>query len=180
MGLMVATRAFFKLLTNRELSNKFDDFVSGKATPAIESPPTPAPKPVTTKQIESGRSDAISLLSSLQREARLIDLIHESLDAYSDAQVGTAARDVLRDSRKVLDRMFSLAPLTDAEDGHTVTTPQPFDPAAWRLTGNVAGEAPYTGQVMHHGWKATRCDVPKFTGDPSAALIVAPAEIELN
>ena len=40
------------------------------------------------------------------REARFVDLVNESLDGYSDAQIGAAARDVLRDSKKVLDRLF--------------------------------------------------------------------------
>jgi hypothetical protein len=48
------------------------------------------------------------------------------------------------------------------------------------LTGNVAGSAPFRGCVAHHGWKATRCDVPKWSGTESAALVVAPVELEIS
>lgn len=192
MGLMVATKAFFKLLTNSDLSASFDDFANGKLSgpPAIAAPvaaeatesksksqPAPEKQKAAPKQ---GRSDAISLLAALQREARWLDLVNESLDEYSDAQIGGAARDVLRDSKTVLERMFALQPLTDAEDGAPIETPSAFDPAEYRLTGNVTGDAPFKGALTHHGWKATRCEVPTFSGSESAAMIVAPVEIEIK
>ena len=72
MGLVVATKAFFKLMFNRELSDSFQQLVDGKALPApkpeaVAHKPAAPPKPV--------RSEAISLLAALQREARLIDLV---------------------------------------------------------------------------------------------------------
>ena len=188
MGLMVATKAFFKLLTNRELSESFDDFANGQlskttATPSpvakIESE-KPAAKVKPAKPSAPVRSDAISLLAALQREARLLDLVNESLDEYSDAQIGGAARDVLRDAKAVLERMFALTPLTDQLDGAVIETPENFDPAEFRLTGNVTGKAPFTGALAHHGWKATRCEVPTFSGSKKAALIVAPVELEIK
>ena len=105
--------------------------------------------------------------------------MNESLDQYSDAQVGSAARDVLRDSGKVIERMFGLQPLTEVADGSPLETPATFDPAEFRLTGNVSGEAPFRGTVVHHGWKATRCEVPKWTGKEAASQIVAPVELEI-
>lgn len=186
MGLVAATKAFCKLLFNRELSDSFEQLVDGKLQPRIvqvpadkapAQPQKPAREPVAKP--EPARSDAISLLAALQREARLLDIVNESLDQYSDAQVGSAARDVLRDSGKVIERMFGLEPLTDVADGSPLETPASFDPAEFRLTGNVAGEAPFRGTVVHHGWKATRCDVPKWTGKESTAKIVAPVELEI-
>ncbi len=184
MGLMVATKAFFKLLTNRDLSASFEDFANGKLTvpAAIEAPAaTPAASPKKPKANPTpARSDAISLLAALQREARLLDLVNESLDGYTDAQIGGAARDVLRDTRAVLERMFALQPLTDAQDGQSVETPAKFDPAEYRLTGNVSGDAPFNGTLTHHGWQATRCEVPKYNGSGSAALVIAPIELEIK
>lgn len=176
MGLMAASKAFFKLLFNKELSNSFQQLVDGQLQPKIESKPAkPAPKP----EPKSMRSDAISLLSALQREARFIDIVSEPLGDYSDAQIGAAARDVLRDSGKVIERMFALKPLTDAEDGSTLETPEKFDPAEYRLTGNVSGDGPFSGSVAHHGWKATKCDVPQWSGNKQTAMIVAPVEVEI-
>lgn len=197
MGLVAATKAFCKLLFNRELSDSFQQLLDGNLQPSIpQLPPERAPatperirEPAKPAPAQSDapirseapiRSDAISLLAALQREARLLDIVYESLDEYSDAQVGSAARDVLRDSGKVIERMFGLKPLTAIADGSSMETPASFDPAEFRLTGNVAGEAPFRGSVAHHGWQATRCDVPQWSGKKDAALIVAPVELEIG
>jgi hypothetical protein len=84
-----------------------------------------------------------------------LDLAQESLDEYSDAQVGAAARDVLRDSRKVLERLFALKPLLDQEEGAAVEVPTGFDAGRFRLSGNVTGQPPFRGRLVHHGWQAT-------------------------
>ena len=181
MGLIVATKAFFKLLFNRELSETVEQLFSNPEkfkTPAIPDKTTPQPKAAPQKKPE--RSEAISLLAALQREARLVDLVTESLGEYSDEQIGSAAREVLEESGKVLKRMFDLQPATDVGDGEALSTPSSYDPAEYRLTGNVAGEPPFSGTVAHHGWKATKCEVPKWSGSKSAAMIVAPVEIEIG
>lgn len=178
MGLVAATKAFCKLLFNRELSDSFQQLIDGNLQPGIANlPPEKIPTPPKPAPI---RSDAISLLAALQREARLLDIVNEPLDEYSDAQVGSAARDVLRNSGRVIERMFGLEPLTSNADGSPLETPASFDPAEFRLTGNVAGEAPFRGTVAHHGWKATRCEVPQWSGKTSASLIVAPVELEIG
>lgn len=179
MGLITATKAFCKLLFNSELSASFDQLIAEGSAPKIEAKPAAAP-PAPAKPIAPARSDAISLLSALQREARLLDLVTESLDGYSDAQIGAAAKEVLRDSGSVIERMFGLTPMTDAADGSELETPAKFDAAEYRLTGNVSGEGPFRGAVAHHGWKATKCDVPKWTGDKSSAMIIAPIELEIK
>lgn len=179
MGLMTATKAFCKLLFNSELSKSFDQLIAEGSAPKIETKPAAAP-PTPAQPIAPVRSDAISLLSALQREARLLDLVTESLGGYSDAQIGAAAKEVLRDSGSVIERMFGLKPMTDVADGAELETPAKFDAAEYRLTGNVSGEGPFRGTVAHHGWKATKCDVPKWTGENSSALIIAPIELEIK
>ena len=185
MGLIVATKAFFKLLANRELSNSFQQLLDGKLTPRIEAtvpksksvPASPQPTPTTPKPT---RSEALTLLAALQREARLLDIINEPLDGFSDSQIGAAARDVLKNSGAVIARIFGVEPLTAVADGARLTTPAKFDPAQFRLTGKVSGEAPFQGIVAHQGWKATRCEIPQWTGSAAAALIVAPIELEIG
>jgi hypothetical protein len=126
------------------------------------------------------RSDAITLLAALQREARLVDLIREPLEQYGDAQIGAAAREVLRDSKQVLDRIFGLAPLAEGEEGDEVETPARYDAACYRLTGKLAGDGPFRGTLVHAGWRATRCELPQFTGAAEAALVVAPMEVDVS
>jgi hypothetical protein len=155
--------------------------------PRTESPlPAPQPKqpPATATKKASApkppaQSEAITLLAALQREARFVDFIQESLDGYSDAQIGAAARDVHRDCRAVLARMFALRPATADEEGKEVEVPAGFDPGRWRLTGNVTGEPPFHGRLVHPGWEATICELPTWSGGAAAARIVAPAEVEL-
>lgn len=188
MGLGVATKAFFKLLFNRELSDSFQSLVDGKLQPRIENQKVTERKPSEKPAQESkkkpkpvpGRSDAVTLLATLQREARLLDLVSESLESYSDAQVGAASRTVLKDSKKVLDRMFGLKPLTADEDGSDQQVEDGFDPGTVRLTGNVTGKAPYHGKLAHHGWKATKCEVPTWNGTNDSAFVVAPKEVEIS
>ena len=72
----------------------------------VERTPVAAKKPP-----KAARSEAITLLATLQREARFVDFIKEPLDGYSDAQIGAAARDVHRDCGKVLDRLFAIQSL---------------------------------------------------------------------
>ena len=170
----LAFRVFFWILLHASVEQVAR--ISGRAGPVPKpqpkQPPTPQPKPPT-------RSEAITLLATLQREARFVDFVQESLAGYSDAQIGAAARDVHRDCGMVLKRLFALQPAVAEEEGTEVDIPTSFDPHRWRLTGNLSGEPPYHGRLVHPGWEATICELPTWTGDPSAAKIVAPAEVEL-
>ncbi len=180
MGLIVATKAFFKLLFDKNLSGSFDQWAraggASEATRNIESKPAEKTPTDPSKRV---RSDAISLLAALQREARLVDIVKEPLANFSDEQVGAAARDVLTNTGKVLDRIFDLQPLTDQEDGADVETPTNFDAGRYSLTGNVSGKAPYKGKLAHHGWEAKKCQLPDWTGNKTSANVVAPIELEL-
>jgi hypothetical protein len=102
------------------------------------------------------------------------------LGEYSDVQIGAAARDVLRNCAKVLDRMFGLKPALVQEEGSDVEVPRGYDPVQYRVVGNVAGEPPFRGKLTHHGWAATRCELPAWTGSAPAANMIAPIEVELG
>src|SRR5262245_30923704 len=115
MRLWLAIQVFFKALFQADFASRCRSLVEGTAAAQEATPPAPAAAaPVAVK---SPRSDAITLLAALQREARFVDIVNESLDGYSDAQIGAAARDVLRDSGKVLARVFSLRPVVNGEEG---------------------------------------------------------------
>jgi hypothetical protein len=148
-------------------------------TTPVETPPAPQPKKPQAPKLPP-RSEAITLLAALQREARFVDFIQESLAGYSDAQIGAAARDVHRDCGAVLQRIFVLRPAVTDEEGKDVEIPAGFDAGRWRLTGNVTGEPPFRGRLVHPGWEATACELPTWSGHAAAARIVAPAEVELK
>jgi hypothetical protein len=93
-------------------------------------------------------------LAALQREGRFIDFLKEPLDGFSDAQIGAVARDVHRDCGKVVERWFALSPIAKEEEGAEITLPPGFDAGRFRLSGQVSGEPPYRGRLVHHGWVA--------------------------
>ena len=136
--------------------------------------------PVVVAKAEPRRSDALSLLAVLQREARFVDFVMEPITGYSDAQIGAAVRDVHRGCAAALQRAFAVQPLRTETEGAAVQVPTGFDPAQFKLTGNVTGQPPFRGTLAHHGWKATKCELPAWTGSEAAAQIIAPAEVELK
>jgi len=136
----------------------------------------PAPEPVILK--EATPDAALQLLGLLQKEARFIDFIKEDLSSFADADIGVAARVVHEGCNKAINEHFSLAPVRSEQEGNKITLPQGFDASAVRLTGNVAGTAPFTGTLVHKGWQVTNIRLPKLTQGHNAAII-APAEVEL-
>ncbi len=156
---------------------------SDAASPSLSAnaPTSEAKRPLTG----SGRNDAITLLATLQREARFVDIVKEPLAGYSDAQVGAATRDVLRDCGTVLERLFELVPVVDQTEGSDVDVPSGFDTGRFRVTGNapsgdIPGDAPSRGSLVHHGWEARKCALPRWAGTADSANVVAPAELEIK
>jgi hypothetical protein len=178
----LAVRVFFLTLFNAQVAAQVARALAERKTAAPSPAPAPkpapaAPKPSAAKPVV--RSEAISLLATLQREARFIDFIQESLADYTDAQIGAAARDVHRDCATVLNRMFAVRPAVPQEENSQVDLPAGFDPGRWRLTGNVTGEPPFRGRLVHAGWEAATCELPTWSGSAAAARVIAPAEVEL-
>ncbi len=156
----------------------------GGAKPQAKIPDKKTPdktetKPAAQQPPRPGRSEAITLLATLQREARFVDFIKEPLDSYSDAQIGAAVRDVHRDCGKVLDRLFAIRAMVDQEEGSPVEVPPGFDAGRYRLTGNVAGDPPFRGRLAHHGWEAAEVQLPAWSGTQGSSRVVAPVEVEL-
>ena len=195
MSIGVAFRAFFAALFQRDVAERIREALDSTSadTPSptqakLERPKEPEakseskfeakteakpePKPATPT-----RSDALTLLSTLQREARLLDLVQEPLDHFQDAQIGAAAREVLKDCRKTLGRMFDIKPLAEQEEGEACNIPSNASPNRLRLIGKSSGTS---GTITHRGWQATCCEVPQWNGGRNEAWILAPTEIEVN
>lgn len=136
----------------------------------------PAPEPVVLK--EATPDAALQLLSLLQKEARFIDFIKEDVSVYSDADIGAAARVVHQGCNKAINEHFTLAPVSPDQEGSRVSLNKGFDAASYRLTGNIVGEAPFSGTLVHKGWQVTDLRMPKLTEGHNAKIIAA-AEVEL-
>lgn len=149
---------------------------------AAETPPKPeqktAPAPTPEPQPPDSRGGALHLLAILQREGRLVDFLQEDLGEFSDAEVGAAARVVHAGCKKALDQHFSFGPLRDENEGSKITLQPGFDASQVRLTGNVQGDPPYSGTMVHGGWRVVDVRLPTRGADVDPALL-APAEVEL-
>ena len=138
--------------------------------------PGPAPEPVILK--EATPDAALQLLSLLQKEARLIDFIKENIAAYKDEEVGAAARVVHEGCNKVISEHFELEPVREEQENSRITLPKGFDASSVRLTGNIVGKPPFTGTLVHKGWKISDIRLPKIT-EGHNVNVVAAAEVEL-
>lgn len=150
----------------------------GEGATAPLSPKSHVSKPGPVLPVTPSRSEALTLLEVLQREARLIDFLKEDLSGYDDAQIGAAVRDVQRDSAKALERLFAFEPVIAQEEGTPVNAQD--EPAGrTRLVGNVR-EGVGQGTLVHGGWQASKLELPRWSGAKGTERIVAPAEIEVS
>lgn len=157
-------------------------------TPAASSAPstprpTPAPAPVAPSLDPVAIADggALRLLAKLQEQGRLLDFAMEDITAVTDAQVASVARVVHAGCRSTLQSAFAPQPLHTAAEGAKVTLEAGFDPEAHRLLGKVSGNPPFTGTLLHRGWRTTSVKLPHATAPSKPhSGIVAPAEIELR
>ncbi|MCK6261787.1 DUF2760 domain-containing protein [Vibrio sp. ZSDE26] len=133
---------------------------------------------VESKLATASTDSAMQLLSIMQQEARLIDFLKEDLTSFSDEEVGAAARVIHTGGQKVLNDYVSLTSIRSEEEETRITIEEGFNAQQVRLTGNVTGSAPFTGTLVHKGWKATDMTLPKLAQNYDASII-APAEVEL-
>jgi hypothetical protein len=161
----LAFAAFFTIL----LKGRLPDAVAPAARTEAPAQPT----------VADTSDRAVQMLALLQREGRFVDFVLEDLAAYSDAQIGAAARDVHAGCHRVMERYVTLEAIFPGREGEAVTVgqDQPVDPVAFHLVGNVAGQPPFRGTLLHPGWRASRVQLPPL--GTTGRAIVAPAEIEL-
>jgi hypothetical protein len=139
----------------------------------VQAPPS---EPVVLR--EATPDAALQLLALLQKEARFIDFIQEDVTAYSDTDIGIAARVVHEGCSKAIHEHFSLATIRPEAEGSKITLAKEFDATQVRLTGNIVGQAPFTGTLIHKGWQVTDIHLPKLTQAHNANILAA-AEVEL-
>ncbi len=175
----VAFRAFFAALSSRERAEQIGAALEGSRLPKIDMAAKTQPALSRAEPPPPSRSDAITLLAALQREARLVDLVKQPLAEFSDEQIGAAARNVLGDAAAVLDRFFELRPVSPGDEGADCEVPKGYDSAKYKLAGAVEGGGPFRGKLAHHGWRASVVKLPAWTGSKDAALVIAPAEIDV-
>lgn len=121
----------------------------------------------------------LRLLALMQHSSRLIDFFKEEIDTYNDGQIGAAVREVHKNCRQVLEELVTIRPVLEQKEGSSITIETGYDPTAIRLIGKVSGKAPYSGTVVHPGWRAHKLSLPKQSGKQQTDIL-APAEIEVR
>mgnify|MGYP006273533529 FL=1 len=137
----------------------------------------PVHEPLTGFQ-SSQPTAALQLLGLLQQEARFLDFIEEDIRQHSDSDIGAAVRVVHEGCRKAIREHVDIVPVRMESEGSRLTLESGFDPGQIRLTGNIVGSPPFSGVLIHRGWKATRIQLP-LVSEGHDAMVLAPAEIEL-
>jgi Domain of unknown function (DUF2760) len=142
-------------------------------TPAVVPPPPPA--------ANQAEAEVVAFVGLLQEKGRLVDFLMEDLTSYEDAQVAAAARIVHQGCRQVLQEHFKIAAVSQAEEGSQVTVPTGYAADEYRLVGKVSGNPPFTGKLIHKGWKTESVTLPRIVKlDEKRLPSIAPAEVELG
>ena len=162
----------------------------GRPTPAATdrpaAGPTPVASPVTSPAspppVETRHeAEVVTVLALLQEKGRLVDFLMDDITGYSDAQVGTAARVVHEGCKAALGEHFGIVPVRTESEGARVEVPTGYAPDDYRLVGKITGQAPFTGTLVHHGWRVDWVKLPRLIRtNPDRLPTVAPAEVELS
>jgi hypothetical protein len=149
-----------------------------QAPPPAVAPIAAQPPPPSANQAEA---EVVAFVGLLQEKGRLVDFLMEDVASYDDTQVGAAARVVHQGCRAVLNEHFKIAPVSEAEEGSRVTVPAGYAADEYRLTGKISGEPPFTGTLLHKGWRTGSVKLPRILKTSGTHLpAIAPAQVELK
>jgi Domain of unknown function (DUF2760) len=138
----------------------------------------PMPVPVAGNQAEA---EIVSFLAVLQERGRLVDFLMEDITTYDDAQVGAAARVVHEGCKAALREHFEIRSVRDESEGSSVAIPVGYAADEYRLIGNIRGAGPFSGTLVHRGWRTQWVRLPRIVRiDPDRLPTIAPAEVELK
>jgi len=152
-----------------------------KTMAPVQTTPEPVQLPVTEPPESNADADVVILLSIFQEKGRLVDFLMDDIAGYSDAQVGAAGRVLHEGCRGALLEHFGIRPIREEGEGSKVTVPPQYAPDDYRLVGRISGEPPFTGTLVHHGWRAEWVKLPRLVTTSADRLpAIAPAEVEVR
>ncbi len=185
--LPIASLSFANALASSDYAEELRALHADRlSTPGVHRPQPSAaarsaPRATLIKaaQLEKAPPDsALLLLSLLQKEGRFIDFMQEDVATYSDEDIGAAARVVHQGCARVLNEVVRIEPVRTEAEGAQITLELGFDPAEVRPTGQVVGEPPFTGALVHRGWRAANINLPQVASSRDLHILAA-AEVEL-
>jgi len=138
----------------------------------------PTPLPATLQA--DPKAEVIMLMRIFQEKGRLVDFLMEDITPYSDADVGSVVRSVHQGCKAAMNEHFKIEAISPHGEGASVTVPAGYAVDEFRLVGNLSGEAPFTGKVVHKGWRATSVKLPPvLNADKERLPVIAPAQVEI-
>ena len=146
------------------------------AKPAVAEAVKPMPAAVPQNQAQA---EVVTLLGVFQEKGRLIDFLMEDITPHTDAEVGMVARTVHQGCKAVLNEHFHIEPISTAGEGASITVPVGDAADDFRLVGNLAGEEPFTGKLVHQGWRTTTVKLPRILKADRLPPIT-PAQVEIQ
>lgn len=175
VSLLVAILVFVLSFAGRSKANS-----TSAPGPVAAGVPSPAPLTVAPPPPAAGQAEGeiAAFLALLQEKGRLVDFLMEDVTTYDDAQVGAAARVIHQGCREVLTEHFSITPVSSAEEGSRVTVPAGYAADEYRLIGKISGNPPFSGKLIHKGWRTDSVKLPR-TAKSDRLPTIATAEVEL-
>ena len=159
---LLARRVFRKISRDEAFAAQVDALLN----PPPPEPPKPNPEP-------------LRILGLMQREGRLIDfLMTENIQSAADDQIAAAVKDLQPKWMATLTKHLVLVPVMTQPENSQVEVPAGFDPSAIRVVGNVTGEPPFRGTLIHAGWRVREIKVPT-PPEGVDEFVLQPAEVEL-
>jgi hypothetical protein len=155
---------------------------------SLPGKPLPAPKPAVAEAVKpapaavpqnNAQAEVVTLLGVFQEKGRFVDFLMEDITPYSDAEVGGVARAVHQGCKAALTEHFKIEPIRPEGEGASITVPAGYSADEFRLVGNLSGEAPFTGKIVHKGWKTTSVKLPRVLKSDHLPAI-APAQVEVQ
>ena len=155
--------------------------VISEPAPAAVSPPPPVTVQTPAPPANRAEAEVVAFVALLQEKGRLVDFLMEELASYDDAQVGAAARVVHQGCRQILQEHFNISAVSEAEEGSQVTVPAGYFADEYRFVGKLSGNPPFTGKLVHKGWKTESVKLPRIVkSDGKRLSVIAPAEVEVT
>jgi Domain of unknown function (DUF2760) len=150
-----------------------------RATSAPAPVPAVIPRPVPAAN--QAEAEIVAFFALLQEKGRFVDFLMEDLTSYEDTQVAAAARVIHQGCRQVLQEHFKITAVSEAEEGSQITVPAGYAADEYRVVGKLSGEPPFTGKLIHKGWKTESVTLPRIVKPDEKRLpAIAPAEVELS
>lgn len=124
---------------------------------------------------------ALMLLTLFQEKGRLVDFLMEDIDQYPNEKVGAAVRVVHQGCREVLHSVFDPTPVSDTKEKSAITLDEHYASEEYELSGSVGQKPPFSGKLLHRGWRAQCMKLPSHTTESGRAdsMVIVPAKVEV-